>query len=135
MPCAALYALEVPPFGGDTIFANQYHAYDRLSPTYRAVLDQLSAVHSGSATARLVGQEPDSAPEAVVHPVVRVHPWTGRRALFLSRAFVRGIDGMSRAESESLLEHLFEASHAEAITFRHKWERGDLVLCAPLRHC
>ena len=125
----------MPPFGGDTIFANQYEAYNRLSPTYRAVLDQLSAVHSGSATTRLVGKEPDSAPEAVVHPVVRVHPWTGRRALFLSRAFVRGIDGMSRAESESLLEHLFEASHAEEITFRHKWERGDLVLCAPQRHC
>ena len=125
----------MPPFGGDTIFANQYEAYNRLSPTYRAVLDQLSAVHSGSATTRLVGKEADSAPEAVVHPVVRVHPWTGRRALFLSRAFVRGIDGMSRAESESLLEYLSEASHAEEITYRHNWERGDLVLCASLRHC
>ena len=59
----------------------------------QAVLCSLNAVHSGASTTRLVGKDSNHAPEAVTHPIVRVHPVTGRRALFLTQAFVRGIDG------------------------------------------
>jgi taurine dioxygenase len=90
---AALYALEVPEFGGDTLFANQYLAYDRLSSTMQGVLNPLRAVHSGASTTRLVNKDSAEAPQAVQHPIVRVHPATGKRALFVTQAFVRGIDG------------------------------------------
>jgi taurine dioxygenase len=117
----------VPALGGDTAFADQHVAYDSLSDGLRHVLDGLHAVHASSDFARVVGKDPKAAPRAV-HPVVRTHPDTGRKALYLCRAFTERFEDMTRSESRGLLEFLFERSVRPDFTWRHRWSAGDLVL-------
>jgi taurine dioxygenase len=122
-----LHAKEVPALGGDTAFADQHAAYDSLSDGLRKVLDGLNAVHASSDFARIVGKDPKAAPRAV-HPVVRTHPDTGRKALYLCRAFTERFEDMTRSESRGLLEFLFERSVRPDFTWRQRWSAGDLVL-------
>jgi taurine dioxygenase len=122
-----LHALEVPALGGDTAFADQHQAYESLSEGLRALLDGVNAVHGSDAFARVVGKDPADAPRAV-HPVFRTHPDTGRKALYVCRAFTQRFEGMSRDESRGLLEFLYERSVRPDFTHRHRWERGDLVM-------
>ena len=122
-----LHALEVPELGGDTMFADQHAAYDSLSDGLKALLDGVRAVHQSSDFARVVGKDPRDAPSGV-HPVFRTHPDTGRRALYVCRAFTSRFEGMTRSESRGLLEFLFERSVRPDFTHRHKWEQGDLVM-------
>ena len=122
-----LHALSVPALGGDTAFADQHAAYDSLSDGLKRLLDGLRAVHASDAFARIVGKDPTSAPHAV-HPVVRTHPDTGRKALYVCRAFTQRFEDMSRSESAGLLEFLFERSARPDFTHRHKWSTGDLVM-------
>jgi taurine dioxygenase len=121
-----LHAKEVPALGGDTAFADQHAAYESLTDGLRAVLDGLQAVHASSDFARIVGKDPKSAPRAV-HPLVRTHPDSGRKALYLCRAFTERIDGWSRSDSRGLLEFLFERSVRPDFTWRHSWSVGDLA--------
>src|SRR5262245_28840508 len=107
---SVLYAREVPSHGGDTLFANMYTAYEALSPGMRAMLDGLNAIHAGKpygvsglpkdlAVSRSIGIERNN-PEAdreTVHPVVRVHPATGCRALFVNAIYTTRFEGMTRA--------------------------------------
>ncbi len=74
-----------------------------------------------------MGKDPREAPSAV-HPIFRTHPDTGRKALYVCRAFTQHLEGMSRSESAGLLEFLFDRSVRPDFTHRHKWEVGDLVL-------
>ena len=97
-----LYAHEAPEIGGDTAFANQALAYESLSDGLQSTLDGLRALHSAEGLAGLYGEDPQQAPRAE-HPVVRTHDETGRRALYVCRAFTRRFAGWSRQESDALL--------------------------------
>ncbi|MEJ2132052.1 MAG: TauD/TfdA family dioxygenase [Gammaproteobacteria bacterium] len=122
-----LYALEAPEIGGDTAFANQELAYEDLSEGLRTTVDGLRALHSAEGLASVYGENPRQAPRAE-HPVVRVHDETGRRALYVCRAFTRRFVEWSREESASLLEYLFQHSVRPEYQGRHAWRPGDLVM-------
>jgi taurine dioxygenase len=133
-----LHALEVADEGGDTAWANMYLAYETLPAATRRLIDGLKAVHvrdrrrnprAGPSAAfdRDVNayysiQVPDS-----LHPMVRTHPVTGRRALFVSPRFTVGIDGMDDAEAQPLLDALFDHQKKPEFIYRHEWRLGDLV--------
>ena len=134
-----LYAKEVPARGGDTLFANMYLAYESLSPGLRRLLDGLRAVNSagknketlrgnhlagGAMTATAV----DSRGLRAEHPVVRRHPVTGRKALYVNRAHTVAFTDMTEAESAGLLGYLFEQAAREEITCRFRWQAGSLAL-------
>ena len=126
-----LYALEIPAAGGDTLFANQHAAYERLSPGMKTLLEGLEAVHSGGglASATRGGEAgPAWAVQGRRHPVVRTHPESQKKALYVNPAFVVGLADMTRKESEPLLAFLYAHCTRPDLTMRHRWEKGDLVI-------
>jgi taurine dioxygenase len=122
-----LYAVQMPEVGGDTQFANQYLPFEHLSDAMQEMLCRLQAVHTGAGTARLAGKDASEAPSSV-HPVVRTHPETGGRALYVCRAFCQSLAGMTTRESAPLLEWLFDESSRYEYTWRHQWRTHDLVI-------
>ncbi len=122
-----LYALAAPALGGDTAFANQALAYEALSDGLRAVVDNLTAVHTAAGLARTYGEDPKQAPRAE-HPVVRTHDETGRRSLYVCRAFTERFVGWRREESAALLEYLYQHAVRPEFQARHQWHAGDLVM-------
>ncbi len=133
-----LYAVETPDYGGDTLFASQAAAFDALSPGLQKTLEGLSAVHSAGreyaptgASAQSRGSmqisEAEGAVGEYVHPMVKVHPETGRKALYVNPAFTMRIEGWSRRESKALLDYLFEHSRFEAFTCRFGWKPGSVA--------
>ncbi|MCH2185565.1 TauD/TfdA family dioxygenase [Myxococcota bacterium] len=120
-----LHAQRVPKCGGDTLFANQVQAFEELSMGMKAALGRLRAVHSGAGLARIMGK--DDVPE-VVHPVVRLHPETGEKALYICRAFSQRFEEMTVPESAPLLEYLYAWAVRPHLTIRVKWRPGDLVI-------
>ena len=136
--CSLLHAIELPPTGGDTLFANMYRALDRLPADLRWRIDGLEAWHSyeaslqgrtaaNSSRAKLSAEQLATVP-AVLHPVVRVHPDTKRKVLFVNPGFTTHVDGMPAAESDALLSVLFEASTQPDNVYRHEWQLHDLVV-------
>lgn len=132
-PCASiLRGVVVPPYGGDTQWTNLAVAYDHLSPTLRGFLDTLRVVHrfspplqnAGKDYAEKVGQK-DLAAE---HPLVTVHPETGERVLYISPDFAKSITGLSRRESDVLLEMLWEHAVRPEFTIRFKWQPGSVAI-------
>lgn len=132
-----LLARELPPFGGDTMFANMYAAYESLSPALRDVLDRLEAVNSSALAdvsktredrIREQGAPDDEQHFFATHPVVRTHPETGRRALYVNPAHTASFAGMTETESRPLLHFLFEHSTRPERTCRFRWEVGSLAL-------
>ena len=122
-----LLARRVPAYGGDTMFANQHLAFEELSPALRRVLEGLRAVHYGT---ELAQSEKGLTPQEVtaVHPVVRRHPDTGRKALFVNGDYTRHFEGMTEEESRPLLGFLFSRASRPEYTWRHHWRVGDLLL-------
>jgi taurine dioxygenase len=132
---AFLHALEIPPVGGDTIWADMTGAYASLSVPMQAFVDTLTATHSPTkAGGYFAGRDgtggraaSQTAMTAARHPVVRVHPETGERSLFVNPLFTDKIDGLRRRESETLLELLFATSVLAERLVRWKWEAGDVA--------
>ena len=129
----SVYCMERPSVGGDTMFANMYRAYDALSPKMQAFLDELEAIHDASLIEGLDERGPEVASEfrrlnpPVIHPAVRVHPDTGKKALYVNER-VRQFVGLSEAESKQLVKFLCEHSVSPRFVYRHSWNVGDLVM-------
>ena len=122
----------LPPCGGDTMFSNMYAAYDALSDAMKTFLDGLSATHASEHIYRgryadRGQKDSDIAFPSASHPVVRTHPQTGRKALFVNRTFTTRINELSEEESSAVLKMLFE--HAESIQFqiRFRWSKNDMA--------
>jgi taurine dioxygenase len=133
-----LLAREVPPAGGDTLFANMYAAFEALSPGLQRALEALRAVNS-SALADVSKTREDrirdaaGSAEAVreyeaVHPVVRTHPETGRKALFVNVAHTARFEDMTEEESRPLLQWLFQHQVRPEFTCRFRWRVGSLAI-------
>ena len=133
-----LYGIEIPPFGGDTLFASQHAAYDALSETMQTMLHGLVATHSAGRQYGEGGQSTKSkamrtknsaaAADVVEHPVIRTHPESGRKGIYVNPAFTGVIKGMRRDESDALLGFLYRHAAREAFTCRVRWEPGTLVM-------
>ena len=136
-----LYAIELPPVGGDTLWASQYAAYDALSPGMQRLLDPLRCVQTAwphgtrgpgidAPVSRSIGRvrgDP-AADREVLHPVVRVHPVTGRRALFVNPVYSQRFEGMTEAESRPLLQFLFQHAASPEFCCRLRWAPGTLAV-------
>lgn len=135
-----LYALEVPPEGGDTEWANQYTAYETLPEDTKKRIDGLRARHSFNRFRNPRVHIPDHAkkgakeryeaisPDDAIHPVVRTHPVTGRKALFVSPRFTIGIEDLPEDEAQALLDELFDHMAKPEFIYHHKWRLGDLLM-------
>jgi taurine dioxygenase len=131
-----LYAKQLPPTGGDTLFANQYQAYESLSASFRRILDGLMAVNSaakGSAAQTRSDRVADAgtglaagAMEAE-HPVVRTHPETGRKALYVNTGHTVRFEGMTEAESAPILDFLYRHQIQPEFCCRFAWQPGSLA--------
>lgn len=116
------------PRGGDTMWCNQYIAYERLSPVMKHLLEGLHVRFTGLRLARMMGTDAEKIPSAV-HPLVRTHPETRRKALYVGhRDTAQQIDGMTFEESRPLLDFLYEHSTTPDNVYRHMWQEGDLVM-------
>jgi taurine dioxygenase len=121
-----LLARTIPPYGGDTMWANAYAAFDDLSEGLRATLRTLRAVHKGTELAGDAGLDQDAV--TTVHPVVRTHPETGREALFVNGNYVTQFEGWSAEDSAPLLTYLYSQFTKPEYQYRHHWQVGDLVI-------
>jgi len=133
-----LYAKEVPPYGGDTLWANQYLAYETLSDGMKKMLEGLKALHTakGEYSERGASAQKRSSMQVATanddtpvfeHPVVRTHPETGRKALYVNPAFTEKFVGMTRRESRPLLNFLFEHCTQEPFTCRFRWTKNAIA--------
>jgi taurine dioxygenase len=131
-----LYAREIPPVGGDTIFASMIAAYEALSPGMRRLLDGLMAVNSadkGDAAATRADarrQRPKDEGDTVTtseHPIVRTHPETGRKAIYVNPGHTLRISGLSEAESAPILEYLYRHQKRPEFSCRFRWRVGSLA--------
>lgn len=136
-----LYAHEVPDYGGDTVFQNQYLAYETLSDGLRATLKHLRAVHSAGAAYGTGGYldrvkhkmsteiaPSDEAFQEWTHPAVIRHPDSGRAALYVNPVYTMRFDGWNVAESQALLQHIYRHQTNENFTCRVRWTKGMLTI-------
>lgn len=133
-----LYSLQVPKKGGDTLFANQYAAYDELSSSLKKKIDGLIALHhygnrddlnkSSRTVASVLNEEQEQKMAWVRHPVVRRHPVTGRRALYSVSGSSFGIEGMPEHAARELLDELKDHATQEKYQYRLKYGVGDVVI-------
>ncbi len=133
-----LYAREVPPNGGDTLFASMYAAYEALSPGLQKMLCTLKAVHSSvhifGATGALANKDmanrignPDAAKQYSVHPVIITHPVSGRKAMYVNRAFTTHFEGWTPEESAPLLQFLYKHAEKPEFQCRFNWKVGSMA--------
>jgi taurine dioxygenase len=136
-----LYGNVIPPVGGDTLFANQYLAWDALNDSLKARVENRMGVHSarrGYSRQGAYGERDrgrsmaikfsDSALATQLHPIARVHPETGRTALFVSPGYTIGIDGMADDEAQELLAALFAHQAKPEFVYRHRWSPNMLLM-------
>ncbi|MDG1410347.1 MAG: TauD/TfdA family dioxygenase [Acidimicrobiales bacterium] len=133
-----LYGIELPAYGGDTLFSSQVAAYNTLSDPMKEMLGALTATHAAAKQYRVDGpstkskamntNDTDPAAFTVSHPVIRTHPETGRKALYVNSGFTTRINGVSRDESKMLLDFLLKHAVQERFTCRVAWEPGTLVM-------
>jgi taurine dioxygenase len=132
----ALYGHQIPGVGGDTVFSNATLAYEQLPPLFAAYLNTLQAVSSAEATGHLMQRYSDSDELArqraklppIIVPVIRQHPVTGRRQIFVNESYTAYIEGVSRVTSDHLLGILFNAIKSPDVQGRYVWREGALVV-------
>jgi taurine dioxygenase len=125
-----LYAIEVPSKGGNTLFANAYAAYETLPEAIKRRIDgrrALNAYDYDTAATKRGTKVADGVPTCV-HPVVRTHPATGRKALYVNRLMTVQIDGMPEQESNELLDFLFDHQEQRRFVYEHVWHVGDILM-------
>jgi taurine dioxygenase len=136
-----LHAKVIPPVGGDTLYADGYRAFEALSPAMQDILTSLRGVHSAARPYGPQGAYAKEAPGRSMtilwsaeaekthsHPIVRTHPVSGRRALFVNPVYTVGIEGMTEAESAALLGFLFKHMTADEFVHRHAWSANMLTM-------
>lgn len=138
-----LFGITIPPKGGNTLFANQVAAYERLPDALREKADQLTAIHSaelGYAPDGVYGEADqkgdrsmniipsEKAREKREHPFVRTHHETGEKALFSSPAYIQGFVGLDQQESAQLQFEFYQHQSAEELVYSHKWEKNMLIM-------
>ncbi len=129
-----LHAVQLPDRGGDTQFVNMHRAYDALPAATRERIDGLRAMHvyqSRHSERKLMALSEaarQQVPDAVLHPLVRTHPESGRRSIYLNPIRIEGIVGMTEAEALSLLDQLLAHATQPQHEYRHQWRTGDLVM-------
>ena len=131
---SVLYGIEVPDCGGDTLFASTAHAFETLSDPMKTMLEGLTAEHlfshafrGGTSPSARKGDPLNERP-AVEHPVVRIHPESGRKCLFVNEGFTTRIKCMTPAESKIILSFLHAHTTRSEVVYRHKWRNGDVVV-------
>ncbi len=126
-----LYALEIPSYGGDTLFANMYTAYENLPDALKKRIEGLQAefVYGGRTRQGidLLDPEDQKRPPAV-HPIARVHAETGRTSLYVNPVHITRIVGLSQSDSDALIEELFSHMVQPGAEYRHRWQAGDIVI-------
>ncbi len=138
-----LCGMNVPKFGGNTLFANQYLAYEMLSDTYKMMLENLKGVHSAESVYGQSGkyasedyrnkhsgtsiESNTSADARVSHPIIRTHPETGRKALYVNASFTVGIEGMREEEAEPILRYLVNHAVQPDICTNFRWQPGSVA--------
>ena len=129
-----LHAVSLPDRGGDTQYVNMHLAYDELPQATKRRLDGLKAIHvyqSHHSARKLMELSPESrsrVPDAVAHPIVRTHPESGRKAIYINPIRTEGILGMPETEALTLLADLLERATQPQYQYRHQWRPGDLVM-------
>lgn len=138
-----LYGITIPPHGGNTLFADQVAAYERLPDDLRDKADQLTAIHSaafGYAPDGAYGEQDQNAGRSMKiipseralekreHPFVRTHRETGQKALYSSAAYIQGFAGLPKEESDKLLATFYSAQTDEALIYSHPWQKNMLVM-------
>lgn len=137
-----LCALEVPPYGGDTLWSSQVAALETLPEDLKQAIRGRRAIHSGAPYGRkaappsgvglsrsiAITRGDPSADRETLHPIVRRHPDSGREALFVNPIYTTGIEGLPAAEGRDLLDRLFRHATRPDFTCRHRWRAGDLVV-------
>jgi taurine dioxygenase len=133
---SVLRAVEIPPVGGDTLFADMYAAYDGLSEAVKTRIDGALAVHDFTHFRKAMRRRGKTEAEIAAfdaaypnprHPVVRTHPETGRKALYVNAAFTRSIEGLDPAESDALLAHLYAQAAIPEYQCRFRWEPNSIA--------
>lgn len=139
---SVLYALEIPPYGGDTLWANQVAAYELLPDDLKAQVDGRNAIHIGapygvkaappkdmklSPSIEMTRGDPE-ADKPCLHPIVRTHPRSGRKALFVNPIYTVGVEGMDEAEGRRLLSALYRHATRPELTCRFRWSKGAVAI-------
>lgn len=129
-PAAAtmLYAMEIPSKGGDTLFANAYAAHEALPDDIKRRINGRRALNAYTTDVMTRTGSYDDAKSSCWHPVVRTHPATGRKALYVNRLMTREIEGLPKDESEALLEMLFDHQEQPQFVYAHVWRPGDILM-------
>ena len=134
-PMGTMLQLQIKPdIGGDTLYSNLYTAYDELSEPIKKLCQGLTqrcsghAYHKGRYAERGVSNEEQKIPNPVDHPVIRTHPETGRKAIFVNRPFTESINGLSKNESDKILNILFEEAERPQNQIRYRWSVNDIAM-------
>ena len=122
-----LYLHTVPEVGGDTMFASMYAAYEALSDRMKAHLEGLSAVHDGDHVYRPLFPDLDRRYPCSTHPIVRTHPVTGRKSLFVNASYVTHIEGVDKAESDAILAYLYQHCANPNFHVRFRWRPQSIA--------
>lgn len=127
---AVLYAIEVPPVGGNTLFANQYKAYDAVPEDLKTRLDgrRVFNIYKYDNTSWDKVQTGEAGSQNCWQPVFRTHPETGKRALYINRLMTSAIEGLDQDEAEGVLQTLADISERADLVYEHVWRKGDLLI-------
>jgi len=128
-----LHAIEIPPYGGDTMFANMTAAYDALSDRFKDLIADLNVVHDFQVASQGWQHETKAQDDLTsrtrnMHPLVRTHADTGKKSLFINPGFTSHIQDLTPAESAALLDYLYTHATQPEFIYRHRWQQGDVVI-------